>query len=169
MIYTASGDVTTSGDWTILDNDALIIIIDGNLTINGTITKPKDHENSKGLIVFVVNGTISVASSIGSVPSLVVIAATDPRSTFPVPAENLYGVFVSKAFKTGVSNATTPRLIVRGSVITDKLTLERDNAVFNEKGNSQESSELFIYDPQLLITLPDVLKTRQYRWEEVVP
>jgi len=51
--------------------------------------------------------------------------------------------------------------------IADNFLLQRDLDSYG--GNSGSSAELFEYNPQLLLTMPDVMKDQPVTWSEVAP
>ncbi len=132
------------------------MIVNGNATINGQI-----NIVGSGFVAFIVNGTITVSSSVGTSASL----------DNPV----LEGVYVAMnasqtgGFVTGTStSALTARFVGKGMFIADDFTLQRDLEGYGV-GNSGSSAELFIYNPRLLLTMPEEMKENSVTWQEVAP
>lgn len=155
--YYVVGDITTSGNWGIADGETIVIIVNGNVTIGGNIR----FTGTTGFFALISNGTISVSSAIGRTTG----------STVP----NLEGVYVAMneghtgRFETGASVAAlTARFIGSGMFIADEFLLQRDLDGFGV-GNAGASSELFIYNPRLLISMPDAMKELSVSWQEVAP
>lgn len=149
--YVVSGDMTTSGDWTVSAGQNLIFLVDGNLTIGGNI-----NITGNGMIVFIVKGDITVDPSVG----------TTYDSTTPV----VEGVYLTNgAFHTGTSSVTgAERFVGKGIFIGNNFSLERD--LNNIGQNGVYAAELFIYNPQLYMELPTQMKeTSVASWQEVAP
>ena len=154
--YYVTGDITTTGDWSVGNNEKLIVIVNGNLTIDGQI-----NIVGSGFVAFIVNGTITVTSNVGTTAS----------SVSPV----LEGVYVAMnasqtgGFVTGTSaNALTARFVGKGMFIADNFTLQRDLEGYGV-GNTGSSAELFIYNPRLILTMPEEMKENSVTWQEVAP
>lgn len=154
--YYVVGDITTSGDWSVGNNEKLIVIVNGNLTIDGEI-----HIVGSGFVTFIVNGTITVSSNVGTTAS----------STTPV----VEGVYIAMnatqtgGFVTGAStSALTARFVGKGMFIADNFTLQRDLEGYGV-GNTGSSAELFVYNPRLLLTMPEEMKENSVTWQEVAP
>lgn len=154
--YYVIGDMTTTGDWSVGNGESVIIIVNGNLTIGGDI-----NITGSGFIAFIVNGTIRVSSTVGTTAS----------SETPV----VEGVYVAmKADQTGgfytgqSTSALTPRFVGKGMFIADTFGLERDLEGYGV-GNTGSAAELFIYNPRLLLTMPDEMKENSVTWQEVAP
>lgn len=150
------GNITTSGNWSVGANESIVIIVNGNVAIGGRI-----NITGNGFIAFIVNGTITVADTVG----------TTTISETPV-VEGIY--IATKADRTGSFNtgssiaAGTARLVGSGMFIADNFSLDRDLDGFGV-GNTGASAELFTYNPQLLLTMPDTMKELTVTWQEVAP
>jgi hypothetical protein len=150
--YYAVGDVTTSGDWVVPDAANIVMLIDGNLTINGSITT-----NGTGFIAFIVNGNITVDPSVGTTFS----------STIPV-LEGVYITSPTGTFSTGASSvAGAERFVGQGMFVAGTFELLRNLESVGQ--NANYAAEYFIYDPALLISMPDSMKDAAVSWSEVAP
>jgi hypothetical protein len=147
--YVVSGAMTTSGNWNVASGN-LIFLVDGNLTINGTM-----NVSGTGNIIFIVKGDIMVDPSVGTTYS----------STSPV----VEGVYVTNGtFHTGLSSVVgTERFVGKGIFIGNNFSLERDLASVVQNGFY--AAELFIYNPRLFMELPDQMKETSVVWQEVAP
>ena len=152
----ADGDMTTAAGvpWSIGATEQMIVFVNGNVTINSPITI-----TSGGFFALISHNGIYVNSTVGGTTG----------STTPT----LEGIYIATnashtaVFATGDSNTTgRERLIVRGSVIADNFQLFRD---LGTTINSTTPAEQFIFNPQLLFTMPDVMKEIPYVWQEVAP
>jgi len=154
--YYFVGDMTTSGDWLVGDGESIIVIVDGNATIGGKI-----NIVGTGFVAFIVNGTITVSSNVGTTAS----------SDVPV----VEGIYIAmKADRTGgfisgtSTSASTARLVGKGMFIADDFVLQRNLDGYGV-GNAGSAAELFIYNPRLLLTMPEEMKENSVTWQEVAP
>ncbi len=155
--YYITGDMTTSGDWSVGAGENIVFLVNGNLTIGGKINIVP---NSTGFVAFIVNGNITVDPTVG----------TTAASTAPV----VEGVYIASnatttgTFNTGTSTtAAAARFVGKGMFIADNFTLSRDLDTFG--GNAGSSAELFEYNPQLLLTMPETMQELPITWSEVAP
>lgn len=155
-IYYVGGDMTTAAGtaWNIAANEQMIIFASGSVTINSPITI-----TSGGFFALISHNGIYVSSTVGGATG----------ST----AATLEGIYIATnanhtaVFATGGSTTTgTERLVVRGSVIADNFQLFRD---LGTTINNTTPAEQFIFNPELLFTMPDNMKEIPYVWQEVAP
>lgn len=153
-VYYADGNLTTStiNSWNIAANEQIILFVNGNVTINRPITITYG-----GFFALVTHGDITISSTVGTGAG--------------VATPTLEGIYIatnadhSAVFSTGPSVVGTRRLVIQGSVIADEFQLLRDL----DLTNSTTPAEQFIFDPQLLFTMPDTMKEIPYVWQEVAP
>ena len=140
------GPYTVSGTWDIGSSQKIIILVDGDLAIRSNI-----NVANGGFLAFIVNGNIVVDDSIGTT----VADSRDPQ---------LEGVFIAnKSFKTG---SGSNKLIAEGMFIASDFELNRD---FDSSDNNAQPSELFLYAPRFLVSMPDEMLETVLRWQEVNP
>ena len=151
--YYIDGDMTTSGDWVVGDGENVVFIVTGNLTIGGQI-----NITGTGFVAFIVNGQyLTIDSSVG----------TTAASTTPV-VEGVYVVSPSGTFQTGLSTSVgTAKFVGKGMFIAGNFLLQRDLDLYG--GNTLYPPELFVYNPKLLVTMPDEMKELPVIWQEVAP
>ncbi len=137
--YYVTGNMTTSGVWTVGSGETLVFIIDGNLTVSGNVTITPG-----GFAAFIVNGNITIDPAVSGIDGIYI---TSPAGTFD----------------TGTGAV---RLTGTGMFIAGTFTLSRD---LGDVLNPTTSSELFVYDPQLLMTMPEAMKKLSVNWQEVAP
>ena len=144
------GNLTTSGNWTVTDGQKYVFLVDGALTIGGHI-----NITGNGFIAFIVKNDITIASGVGG------------AYTSTAPA--VEGIYLSSGtIHTGASSvAGAERLVGRGMFVANHVALERDLNSLNQNGTY--AAELFIYNPALLINLPDTMKNVPVSWQEVAP
>ncbi len=147
--YKVSGNATISG-WNVGTADTLVIFVTGNLTIDGDITI-----TGNGFVAFVVGGNITVTSNVGN-----------PAGN---NTPNLHGIFITSG-TFGTSRTTQvahARLVTQGTVVANSVQLDRDLTLVG--GTNDVPAEQFIYDPNLLMRLPQEFKDVKIRWSEVAP
>lgn len=150
--YYVVGDMTTSGDWVVGDGETILVIINGNLIIDGKITI-----TGTGFIAFIVNGNISISPTVGGLYS----------SSTPA-VEGVYITSPAGTFATGTStNAGTERFVGKGTFVAGNFSLQRDLESVGQ--NSNVSAELFTYNPALLFNMPDSMRELPITWQEVAP
>lgn len=151
--YFVDGDLSiNTADWNVTSGESIVVFVDGNLTINRRV-----NLSGSGFVAFIVNGNISVDPSVGVAYS----------SSTPV-LEGVYITSPTGTFSTGAS--TTPgaeRFVGEGMFIAGDTNLQRDLDSVGQ--NNTTSAELFIYNPQLLITMPEAMKDVPVAWQEVAP
>jgi hypothetical protein len=150
--YYIEGDMTTAGDWSVGTGESIVFLVNGNLTIGGNINITGD-----GFVAFIVKGDTTVSSSVG----------TTAGSETPV-VEGVYINGTTGTFATGATTtAAAARFVGKGMFIAGDFSLERDLEIAD--ANTTSSPELFIYNPQLLLTMPDLMKELPVVWQEVAP
>lgn len=136
----SGASASLTAPWAVGSSDEYIIFIDGDLRINHNITVADG-----GFVAFIVNGGVTVSSSVTSMEGLYVM---------------------DDNFVTEASGGNDSQLAVEGSVVTwGSADLRRD------LGNSNATlpAEKFTYRPDLLVNMPDSMKVFALRWSEVVP
>jgi len=149
--YYVQGNMTTNGDWTVGAGENIIFVVNGNVTIGGKI-----NITGSGFVAFIANGNITVANTVG-------VAA---GSSVPV-VEGMYITSSTGSFITGTSGAGTERFVGKGMFIAGTFLLQRD--LSSVSANQTTSAELFLYNPQLLFTMPEKMKEVKVKWQEVAP
>ena len=150
--YYVQGDMTTSGDWTVGTGENIIFVVTCNVTIKGKI-----NITGTGFVSFIAKGNISVDPTVGV-----------PFSSSAPVVEGFYIPSPTGSFITGQStNAGTERFVGKGSFIAGNFLLQRDLSGVGH--NADISAELFVHNPQLLLTMPEKMKEVKVRWSEVAP
>jgi len=150
--YYISGDMRTSGNWNVVNNETVVFLIDGNLIIDGNITV-----TGTGFAAFIVNGNITIDPSVGG-----------PAASSNPVVEGVYITSPTGVFQTGdSSSAGNERFVGRGIFVAGDFLLQRD--LDSAGANPTTPSELFSYNPQLLVTMPDAMKDIPLTWQEVPP
>lgn len=147
--YYIGSSLEVSNDLTIADGEKLVVFVGGNLTIKGQILT-----NGSGFVAFIVDGDIIVDPSVGT--------------TYDLNTPVVNGVYISAGtFHTGTSTTLNhERFVASGVFVAGNFALERDLGL---AVNPLASAELFMYDPQILITMPDAMRDSPIVWQEVAP
>jgi len=151
--YYVTGNMTTSGNWTIGGGEIIIFFVDGDLIIDGSITR-----SGTGFVAFIASGNISVSTNVGT---------NDFSSSPPSVLDGIY--VTSSTFSTGSSSVGNARLVGNGIFIANSFILQRDLDVDTPGQNLTTSAELFIFDPQLIFLLPKEMQQVNINWSEVAP
>lgn len=129
----------TSGDWHVTTGQKYIVLVDGNFAINNNIIV-----DNGGFLAIIAKGDITVAAS--------------------ATLTQVQGLYVSENF---ITNAIGVPLEVQGSVVAwTGVSLGRD---LGGAGNISNPAEKFIYRPDLLVNMPESMKSFVMQWQEVVP
>jgi len=135
-----NGDANMGSAWSVGATEKYVIFVNGDLDINANITVAPG-----GFAAFIVKGNINV----------------DPAVT------NIQGLFVTdQNFNTETNGTLDTQLTIEGSVVAwVDVNLARDLVA----NNSNSPAEKFVYRPDLLISMPDEMKSFVMQWSEVVP
>jgi len=138
-----SGTATISNPWVVPADQQQVIFVNGDLRVESDITVDEG-----GFLALVVSGNITVDPLVNQMEGIFISS----------------GNFVTEsAFESGV--VVDSQLNVAGSVISwGSLVLSRDLG----GGNSSTPAEKFSYRPDLLVNIPEKMKTFAMQWEEVV-
>lgn len=149
--YRVNGSVSIDTPWNV-NNQSIVVFVDGKLWLNNTV-----NINGNGFVAFVVNGDIEVAGTVGT-----------PAGTASPSIEGIYITDSAHTFISGPSlSLNKERLVVKGTVVAGTFTLQR-TLNFSDS-NFTTPGELFIYNPDLLMNLPDQFKDIKVKWSEVAP
>jgi len=158
-LFYRAGDLrlTIGSTWLIPADTNTIVVVDGDLEIAdiGAIEKliNLDPESFLG---FIVSGEISIEESVGND---VFIGPTNESS-------NLEGLFFATEGQIIVESTFNPstekRFVGYGTFIgCNGVTLERD---FD---NNTNKTEVFRYNPNLPLTIPNILREAHVTWQEM--
>jgi hypothetical protein len=156
--YYYEGDMTLNDPWTIEANESRVIFVEGNLRLNNTITVA-----SGGFLAFIVSEDITIDPSVGY---------DDVTQTTPL----IEGVFVANGLLelpgVGTAAGGDRKFVGAGTFVGwGGIALERDydNGQLRRRLNNYNSTELFIYRPDLALNAPTQMQTPRYQWREVSP
>ncbi len=149
-VYYVNGDAIIDNPWNVGNNDSVIIIVNGTLSIRKAITLTG---SGNGFMAFIAKNGISVDATVG----------VNSGST----NSSIDGVYItSGTFDTGVGNGGNERLIGKGMYIANSFILRRTLGSGNDPTTPATT---FIYYPQFLLTMPDAMKEVATFWQEVAP
>lgn len=140
FIEPSSGEAHLSSAWSVASGEKYVVFVNGDLRIDQNVTVANG-----GFLLWVVSGDIIIDPTVSEVEGLMVAS----------------GRWVSES-----SGGVDSQLTVAGSVVGwGGIELNRD-LVGAANGSP---AERFVYRPDLLITMPDKVKTFVMQWAEVAP
>jgi len=144
--YKKVGDLAINGNVTIDNKKVILLVENGNLTINGRINLGSGNDFF-----------MAIVGSGGSGGNIIVgDTVTSPSNEYAL--EGVY--FADNNFNTGAGDEL---FRIRGSVSASTFTLGR------EGGGNTEPAELFEFAPEILVNYPETLNPTNVAWKEVVP
>ncbi|MBI4999663.1 thrombospondin type-1 domain-containing protein, partial [Candidatus Gottesmanbacteria bacterium] len=158
-VYYHRGDIETSGNWELNENDKIVILIDGNLKISQKITVPQG-----AFLAFIVKGDIIIDKTLG----------VNPESAAEKAIE---GVYITNGFfrtvPEGEQAVPNKKFVGAGIFVADA---DLDGSGGFELGrdlggnNNLYPAEYFEYRPDFLANFPKELSRSKVRdWQEVAP
>jgi hypothetical protein len=162
IAYFQNDDLRIESPWSVAAGETYVIFVDGNLTLadgDGASDQLIDVANG-GFIAFIVSGNITFDESLGN-------------STLSETTANVEGVFIADGTLTfasrGVAAGGDDRFVGEGSFIGwSGVNLDRDfsDGVFRDIHNNDKATELFIYRPDFLVNMPDIMLVPIRIWQE---
>ncbi len=145
VVIRMTGDATINSNVNL--NHRYILFVEGNLTINNTITL-----QPQGFLLIVTQGNILINSTLGTTPS----------SDTPT----LEGLFITGGsfIANGGGTYTDPRLNIKGTIVTG---VNGSGTYVSNRTHQQISeypSDYFIFNPKLLLNAPRVLTSPIFSW-----
>lgn len=152
-IYRADGNITVSNSPT--GQGAVVVFIDGNLTIDVNLVYPPSAGNADaGGLVFVVKGDIYINKDVTRVDSVLISSGTICTAYVDVGE--------------GLSSCTateTEQLVVNGSLIS--LDSAKPISFVRTFEVNEEPAEIINWQPKYLVILKDIFSETLHRWSEV--
>lgn len=140
-IFKKEDDAVINFNFDFSGNKKIIMLIDGNVRVQNNIVVP-----AGSFLAIIASGTV----------------------TFDADVTRADGFFVADSIVVSSTGdiATEEQFVGQGSFVAyEAMVLSRDRG----ETNNTESSEKFIYRPDLVIAAPVALMTRDTLWREVVP
>ena len=141
--FHVGGNLTLTGTTNIDPGRRLIVLVQGDLTVNG---KYAIQNLGDGFIMYIVSGKIIVDEDLPG-------------------QDTVEGIFFADGnFQTN-SDGDDPQLTIRGAVAANGFSLGRTDP----NNDDDTPSELFEFAPELLVQYPNVFSKRSLVWKEVAP
>ncbi len=158
-LYYSSTSLTITPATTIAvpNTRKIIVFVEGDLTINGgSVPGAVTSVAPGGNLIFIVNGTITVAGTVGQVSE---------SSTTP----SLQGVFIGNFLTIASAAPSTELKFVGAGTFVGQfgVTLLRDFSGNANGANRTSPTELFIFRPDFVTNWPELLKTATINWKEL--
>jgi hypothetical protein len=146
--YYSTGDLAINTAWAVDSGQSLVVFVNGNLTVNQTITVAEG-----GFLAFIVKGDITFGATVGQ---------SSVFSTTPV----VEGVYISDQQIIVASNGTDDLKFVGAGMFIGWGGVQLNREFSPASENNTAPAELFIYRPDLILSIPDRM-TRPYQlWQE---
>lgn len=163
VAYYRNGDLTIGSPWSVSSNENYLIFVNGNLylaDLDGSSDSLLNVEPG-GFLGFVVKNNLYIEESLGN---------SDLNNT----TANVEGVFVVngqiEVQSRGLSAGGDDRFIGEGTFIGwQGVSLERDfdDGAGRAEENEDKPTELFVYRPDFMVNLPDLLRNSPQIWQQV--
>lgn len=162
IAYFQNGDLRIESPWAVAAGETYVVFVDGNLTLadgDGASDQLIDVANG-GFLAFIVSGDITFEESLGN-------------STLTNTTANVEGVFIADGTLTfasrGAAAGGDDRFVGEGSFIGwSGVNLDRDFSDGSSRSleNNDKAVELFIYRPDFLVNMPDIMLVPIRIWQE---
>lgn len=162
IAYYHSGDLTIQSPWSVASGEKYVIFVDGNLTLtDGTGSNDQlINVADGGFLAFIVSGNITVSPTLGN-------------ATLTSTTANLEGVYMADGTLTiqsrGTSAGGDDRFIGEGVFVGwSGVNLMRDYSDGGARSteNNDKPVETFIYRPDFLVNMPDIMLVPIRLWQE---
>lgn len=161
-VYTASGDVSLNA-YTFPANKDFVFLINGNLTINGTI-----HVPTTSTATFSTAGNITISSSLGSAP------ACPAPATGSGDVEGMFSAdknFILQGNHDCSTNTADKQLNMQGAIV---VNAGQNGGTFQNNrdlctNNLSYPTFTIKERPDFILNAPDFIKTQSLLWQEVAP
>jgi len=162
IAYYHSGSLTIQNPWVVNSGEKYVIFVNGNLTLTDGNGSNDDLISVKegGFLAFIVKGNISIDASLGN-------------STLTSTTANLEGVYMADGTLSTLSRGTAAggddRFVGEGVFVGwSGVSLNRDfsNGSTRSLENNNKPVETFIYRPDFLVNMPDIMLVPIRLWQE---
>ncbi|MDH5532841.1 MAG: hypothetical protein OEX81_00240 [Candidatus Pacebacteria bacterium] len=162
IVYFQSGDLTIQSPWSVASGETYVVFVDGNLTLtdgDGASDQLIDVADG-GFLAFIVSGNIIVNEQLGN-------------STLASTTSNVEGVYIADGTLTiesrGTAGGGDDRFVGEGVFVGwTGVNLNRDFSDGSTRSleNNDKAVELFVYRPDLLVNMPDIMLVPIRIWQE---
>jgi len=137
-----SGTATLDSSWDVASGESYVVFVNGNLTIAGDV-----NVDQGGFLAFVVSGNVTVDPGVAQIEGIYISDGNFVTQSAYVP-----------------NSVDDIALRAEGTVVAwGTLDLNRDLGI----GNANAPAELFVYRPDLIVNMPEKMKSFLVRWQEV--
>lgn len=161
--YYRHGDLTIGQPWSVQSGENYLIFVNGDLFLtdgNGSSDQLLDVEPG-GFLGFVVKNNLYVEESLGN------------NDLNDVTA-NVEGVFIINGsiniLSRGLENGGDDRFVGEGTFVGWQgvnLNRDFDDGLGRAEENQDKPTELFVYRPDFMVNLPDLLRKSPQIWQQV--
>jgi hypothetical protein len=147
--------LTINRRWDIANGVKLVILVNGVLEINNEI-----HVTVGSFLIFIVKGNSGTQEGI-RIQGVI-------GDKFAVPRSHIEGIYITdQKIKTNYDDDQSGnRLVLSGNFYgLQGFELHRDL----KADNDITPAELFIFRPDFIVNMPEVLFSSSYSWQEIVP
>lgn len=170
LYYAAGGTMTinagpSANRWSVPADHKKIIMVNGNLTINGAVNQRIMTVEQGGYLAFIVSGTITFNNNVGHV----VNEGSNPRNQ---DQSNVEGVFVGNSIVVatdGVATIQDNKFLGAGIFVGwNNIQLRRtfNDGEIGQRFHNNSPTELFFYRPDFLYNAPRAMQETNLLWQE---
>jgi len=160
IVYFQSGNLTIQSQWSVASGETYVVFVDGDLTFTDGGNDQLIDVAQGGFLAFIVSGDIIVEESLGN-------------SNFTDTTANLEGVYIADGSLTiasrGQAAGGDDRFVGEGVFVGwSGVNLNRDYSDGSNRSleNNDKPIELFVYRPDLLVNMPDIMLVPIRIWQE---
>jgi hypothetical protein len=177
-IYYHNGNLTIgdSNSWSVASDEKIIVMIDGNLTLDDQLGTDQIIDVAQGgVVAFIVSGDINITPDVGyDMPDVVdvdLVVENNPALT----AANIEGIFLADGELNinSYGSSSDKKFIGAGTFVGwTAVNLNRDFAEDNTVlgvYNHMNPTSSFIFRPDFVVNSPFELQEAQIEWREVEP
>ncbi len=154
--YEGPVDFTITTPWSVSLGESIVIFIDGNLRIENDI---KVQEG--GFLAFIVSGNIIVGENVG----------TDVKTS--ITDGQVQGVYIANGtfeVKSVGPAGTEHKFVGEGTFVAcQDMVFPRNFSNGGTPADNVNPATVFIYRPDLILNVPNRMKTTHMNWQEVAP
>lgn len=116
-------------------------------------------------IIFIVDGALTINGTVTVAPGGFAAFIVNGNITILSSVATIQGIYITSPAGTFATGASATQFFGTGTFVAGNFSLQRNVDTLNPT----TSSEVFTYNPQLLITMPEAMKKLSVSWQEVAP
>lgn len=160
--YYHNGNLTIQNQWIVNTNEKIVVFVNGNLTLSDPSSVAQlIRVEEGGFLAFIVRGNITIEPSVGNNDNL--------TSLTP----NVEGVYIADGTlglpSKGIAAGGDERFIGAGTFVGwTNVDIQRDfdNGGQRKAENNTKPAAVFIYRPDFIVNLPEIMLRSSYIWQE---